>query len=73
MSKFVMIAFVAFSIGMAVGFQHLVQTHRAPVSVLTAHDARCSGCVSVAIRDQYEHPQWSKRRPIVPSGTKRSI
>lgn len=64
MSKFVMIGFVAFSIGMALGIGHFVQTPHASASAPPAHDPDCRACVSQAIRDQYDHPQWSRHIPI---------
>jgi hypothetical protein len=37
------------------------------VATPTARD-RCYACVSDAVRDQYEHPQWS--RHLVPTGAR---
>lgn len=44
-----------------------------PVASVNATDSGCIACVSVWVRDQYNHPNWSKRRAPAPTGTKRSI
>jgi hypothetical protein len=44
-----------------------------PVASVNATDSGCIACVSVWVRDQYDHPNWSKRRAPAPTGTKRSI
>jgi hypothetical protein len=49
---------------------HRVQPN--PVASVDATDSGCIACVSVWVRDQYNHPQWSKRRPPAATGPKRS-